>query len=50
MHDLDDQIREYVDATSKPLTVDDVLSVPVGEARFGQSPIETFMRIGHAGG
>jgi len=32
MHDLDNQIREYIDATSEPLTVDDVLSVPIGEA------------------
>jgi hypothetical protein len=32
MHDLDVQIREYIDATSDPLTVDDALYVTVGEA------------------
>jgi hypothetical protein len=32
MHELDIQIREYMDATSDPLTVDDVLYRRVGEA------------------
>lgn len=32
MHDLDTQIRSYLDATSEPLTIDDVLFVPVGDA------------------
>lgn len=31
MYDLDVQIRDYVDATSAPLTVDEVLHVPVGD-------------------
>jgi len=31
MHDLDIQIREYIDATSEPLTVDEVLHVTVGD-------------------
>lgn len=31
MPDLDVQIRAYLDATSEPLTVDDVLFVPVGD-------------------
>jgi hypothetical protein len=44
MHELDIQIREYIDATSDPLTVDDVLYAPVGEApvrpiTFRSSPV-----------
>jgi hypothetical protein len=31
MHDLDIQIREYIDATSDPLTVDDVWYMAVGD-------------------
>jgi hypothetical protein len=31
MYDLDVQIRDYIDATSAPLTVDEVLHVPVGD-------------------
>lgn len=31
MHDLDVQIRDYIDATSQPLTIDDILYLSVGE-------------------
>jgi hypothetical protein len=30
MHDLDIQIRDYIDATSDPLTIDDILYAPIG--------------------